>query len=188
MKILAFAGSLRRVSVNKKLVREALCVLAEHSLARAEFADLKDYPMPLYDGDREQNEGIPDAVAKLGARIAEADALIVATPEYNGSISSVLKNTIDWVSRLKPMPIAGKHLVLLSASPGGWGGVRGLWHSRVPLEALGAHVFPQMMSLPTAGSAFDAAGRLTGAPAQQLQNLLHAFAAHAGLRFELKAA
>jgi chromate reductase len=188
MKVLAFAGSLRRESANKKLAREALRVLVEHSLARAEFADLKDYPMPLYDGDREQNEGLPDEVVKLGARIADAEALIVATPEYNGSISSVLKNAIDWISRLKPMPIAGKHLLLLSASPGGWGGVRGLWHSRVPLEAVGAHVFPQMMSLPGAGSAFDEAGRLTGAPAQQLQTLLHAFASHTAVRFELKAA
>lgn len=188
MKVLAFAGSLRRDSANKKLAREALRALVEHSLARAEFIDLRDYPMPLYDGDREQSEGLPDEAVRLGARIADADALIVATPEYNGSISSVLKNTLDWVSRLKPMPIAGRHLVLLSASPGGWGGVRGLWHSRVPFEALGAHVFPQMMSLPGAGSAFDEAGRLTGAPAQQLHALLHAFAAHAGLRFELKAA
>ena len=93
MKVLAFAGSLRRASANKKLAREALRVLVEHSLARAEFADLKDYPMPLYDGDREQSEGLPDEAVQLGAKIAEADALIVATPEYNGSISSVLKNT-----------------------------------------------------------------------------------------------
>ena len=119
MKVLVFAGSLRRDSVNKKLAREAARVLVEHSLARAEFVDLRDYPMPLYDGDREQNEGLPDEVVKLGARIAEADALIVATPEYNGSISSVLKSALDWISRIKPVPIAGKHLVLLSASPGG---------------------------------------------------------------------
>jgi NAD(P)H-dependent FMN reductase len=188
MKILAFAGSLRTHSANKKLAREAVRLLTEHSLARAEFADLRDYPMPVYDGDREQNEGLPDQVLKLSARLAEADALIVATPEYNGGISGVLKNALDWVSRVKPMPIAEKHLVLLSASPGGWGGVRGLWHSRVPLEALGAHVFPQMMSLPGAGSAFDELGRLTGAPVQQLQNLLRAFAGHAATRIELKAA
>jgi chromate reductase, NAD(P)H dehydrogenase (quinone) len=188
VKVLAFAGSLRTDSANKKLAREAVRLLTEHSLARAEFADLRDYPMPIYDGDREQNEGLPDEVIKLGGRIGEADALIVATPEYNGSISSVLKNALDWISRLKPMPVAGKHLVLLSASPGGWGGVRGLWHSRVPFEALGAHVFPQMMSLPGAGSVFDEAGRLTGAPAQQLQNLLRAFAGHAAARIELKAA
>jgi chromate reductase, NAD(P)H dehydrogenase (quinone) len=188
MKILAFAGSLRRDSANKKLAREALRVLAEHSPASVEFADLRDYPMPVYDGDREQNEGLPDEVIKLGTRIGGADALIVASPEYNGSISSVLKNAIDWISRLKPMPIGGKHLLLLSASPGGWGGVRGQWHSRVPLEAIGAHVFPQMMSLPSAGSAFDGAGRLTGAPAQQLQNLLRAFTGHVAARVELEAA
>jgi NAD(P)H-dependent FMN reductase len=92
MKVLSFAGSLRKESSNKKLAREAVPRLDSHALARAEFADLREYPMPIYDGDQEK-EGIPEAVIRLGAGIAEADALIVATPEYNGSISSVLKNT-----------------------------------------------------------------------------------------------
>jgi NAD(P)H-dependent FMN reductase len=187
MKVLSFAGSLRKESSNKKLAREAVRLLDSHALARAEFADLREYPMPIYDGDQEK-EGIPEAVIRLGAGIAEADALIVATPEYNGSISSVLKNTVDWLSRLKPMPLAGKHLLLLSASPGGWGGIRGLWHSRVPFEALGVHVFPQMMSLPGAGSVFDEDGRLSGDRVQQLQNLLTAFTGHAAARAELEAA
>jgi len=187
MKIVAFAGSLRKESSNKKLAREAVRQLTRQSLARAEFLDLKDYPMPLYDGDAEQANGLPDAVLKLAAKIAEADGLIVATPEYNGSISSVLKNTIDWVSRRKPMPFTGKHLLLLSASPGGFGGVRGLWHSRVPFEAVGVHVFPQMVALPHANTAFDELGYLNE-ERLQLQALLNAFAAHIGERAALQAA
>jgi chromate reductase, NAD(P)H dehydrogenase (quinone) len=187
MKVLAFAGSLRRDSHNQKLAREAVRLLLAQGEAAAEFVDLRDYPMPVYDGDRER-EGIPDSVATLGKRIAEADVIVIATPEYNGSISSVLKNAIDWLSRVKPVPLAGKHLLLLAASPGGWGGIRGLWHSRVPFEALGVHVYPQMMSLPNAGAAFDEQGRLGEASAQQLQTLLRAFIGHAGTRAGLRAA
>lgn len=188
MRFLSFAGSLRTESTNKKLAREAIRLLGAPSLASAEFVDLRDYPMPIYDGDQERNDGIPDAVRRLAAHIAEAGALIVSTPEYNGGISSVLKNTIDWLSRVKPAPLAGKHLLLLSASPGGWGGIRGLWHSRVPFEALGVHVFPEMMSLPNAGSAFDELGHLRSDRAQQLQNLVGAFAGHANARVTLRAA
>lgn len=187
MKVLAFAGSLRRDSTNKKFAREAVGLLVRHGQASAEFADLRDYPMPLYDGDIERS-GIPNSVLALANRVADADALVIATPEYNGSISSVLKNAIDWLSRVKPVPLAGKHVLLLAASPGGWGGIRGLWHSRVPFEALGAHVFPQMMSLPAAGSAFDERGRLTDASTQQLQTLLSAFIGHVGSRVGLRAA
>ena len=134
--------------------------------------------MVIYDGDVEQS-GAPVSVARLGARIEAAGALVVATPEYNGGISGVLKNTIDWLSRLKPMPLRGKHLLLLSASPGPWGGVRGLWHSRVPFEALGVHVFPQMMSVPAAHTAFDERDCLSGERAHQLEDLLRNFVSHA---------
>jgi chromate reductase, NAD(P)H dehydrogenase (quinone) len=187
MKVLAFAGSLRRDSTNKKFAREAVRLLVGPGQASAEFADLRDYAMPLYDGDIERG-GIPDSVLALGERIAETDALVIATPEYNGSISGVLKNAIDWLSRVKPVPLAGKHVLLLATSPGGWGGIRGLWHSRVPFEALGAHVFPQMMSLPAAGSAFDEQGRLADTSTQQLQTLLGAFIGHVGSRVGLRAA
>lgn len=188
MKVLLFAGSLRSDSSNKKFARDALRLIQTNPLIRAEYLDLRDYPMPIYDGDLERDEGIPSSISTLGAKVAAADGLIVATPEYNGGISSVLKNTIDWMSRLKPMPLAGKHLLLLSASPGALGGIRGLWHSRVPFEALGVHVFPQMMSVPSAGSAFDEAGQLIGDRAQQLRSLLIAFTGHVCARFELQAA
>ncbi len=178
MKVLSFAGSLRRDSRNKALAREVVRLLDESSAARAAYLDLRDYPMPVYDGDLEHAAGVPSTVMRLSGKVAEADALIIATPEYNGGISGVLKNAVDWVSRVKPVPVAGKHLLLLSASPGAWGGIRGLWHSRVPFETLGVHVFPQMMSLPAAGSAFDDAGHLDGDRARQLRNLLDAFTRH----------
>ena len=188
MQILSFAGSLRRESNNKKLAREATRLLTVHSLAHAEYLDLRDYPMPVYDGDLERDAGLPASVTSLAGKIAAVDALIVATPEYNGSISSVLKNAIDWLSRVRPMPLAGKHLLLMSASPGGWGGIRGLWHSRIPFEALGVHVFPDMLALSAATTAFDERGHLVAERAPQLQKLLTAFASHAAARLALRAA
>lgn len=178
MKIVCLAGSLRQDSSNKKLAREAARLIEALDLARAEYLDLADFPMVLYDGDVELS-GAPSSVAKLGARIAAASAMVVATPEYNGGITGALKNAVDWLSRLKPMPLRGKHLLLLSASPGNWGGVRGLWHTRVPFEALGVHVFPQMMSIAAAHTAFDAGGRITGEKAAQFGNLLRSFCDHA---------
>jgi NAD(P)H-dependent FMN reductase len=181
MTIFCFAGSLRQDSSNKKLARHTACLIEELGLTSAEYLDLADYPMVVYDGDVEQS-GAPASVAKLGAKIRAAAALAVATPEYNGGISGVLKNAIDWLSRVKPMPLGDKHLLLLSASPGPWGGVRGLWHSRVPFEALGVHVFPQMMSVPMAHTAFDERERMTGERAAQLENLLRAFVTHVTAR------
>ena len=144
--------------------------------------------MPLYDGDHEQTEGIPATVAALGRKIIGAHAIVISTPEYNGGMSSVLTNAVDWTSRLKPSPFADKHLLLLSASGGGWGGVRGLWHSRVPFEALSVHVFPQMMCLPHAHTAFDVHGHLKESSAHQLRKLLSAFAGHVVKRAALQAA
>lgn len=180
MRILSFAGALRADSLNKKLAGEALRLATEVG-ATGEFIDLKDFPMPLYDGDIEATSGLPAGVKALGAKIAAADGLIIATPEYNGSIPGVLKNVVDWLSRDKPMSLAGKHLLLLAASPGALGGVRGLWHTRVPFEALGMHVFPGMMGLPGAATAFDDNGRLKEEkPLAQLKALVEQYVKHVG--------
>lgn len=180
MKLLIFAGSLRADSCNKKFAREA-ARLAKEAGAEAEFLDLKDYPMPPYDGDIETGPGIPEATRKLGAKILAADALIISTPEYNGSIPGVLKNVVDWLSREKPMSLGGKHLLLLAASPGALGGVRSLWHTRQPFEVLGVHVFPTMQGLPNAYEAFDTQGRLKeDKPLQNLRKLIGQFLEHAG--------
>jgi len=181
MKIIAFAGALRAGSVSKLLVQEAVRLLgAQHNLS-ADYLDLKDHAFPIFDSDIEQTIGIPQSIAQLGAQIGRADALIIASPEYNGGISSVLKTLVDWLSRLKPNPLSGKFLLLLSASPSGSGGMTGLWHTRVPFEALGVHVFPHMVAVPRAETAFDAKGRLTDVKAaQKLETVLHAFVRHVG--------
>lgn len=179
MKLLIFAGSLRADSCNKKFAREAVR-LAKEAGHEAEFVDLKDYPMPVYDGDIEAASGIPKETSALAKKIQAADALVISSPEYNGSISSPLKNTVDWVSREKPASLTDKHLLLLAASPGALGGIRGLWHTRQPFEALGVHVFPNMMSLPNAYSAFNEQGQLSDEKtAARLKDLLTQFIAHA---------
>ncbi len=178
MKLLIFAGALRADSCNKKFAREALR-LAQALGAEGEFIDLKDYPMPVYDGDIETASGIPAGTAALGRKILAADALVISTPEYNGSIPGVLKNVIDWLSREKTVSLTGKHLLLLAASPGRMGGVRSLWHSRQPFEVLGVHVYPGMMGLSDAYNAFDAQGRLKDAKtAEQLKQTLAQFIQH----------
>jgi chromate reductase len=179
MKIVSFSGALRTGSVSKLLVREALRYLAAEYPLTPDYIDLKDFPFPVYDSDIEQSGGIPESIVRLGARIDEANALIIASPEYNGGISSVLKTLIDWLSRLKPMPLSEKFVLLLSASPSGSGGVSGLWHTRIPFEALGVHVYPYMVAVPRAQNAFNAEGRLIDEKAaQKLQEVLRSFVRH----------
>lgn len=178
MKVLVFAGSLRADSCNKKYAREALR-LAQEFGAEGEFIDLKDYPMPVYDGDLEAASGIPEGTARLGKKILAADALIISTPEYNGGIPGMLKNVIDWLSREKPVSLSNKHLLLLAASPGALGGVRSLWHSRQPFEVVGMHVYPGMVGLPNAYNAFNEQGRLTDDKTlKNLRNTIEQFVKH----------
>lgn len=179
MKILVFAGSLRQGSLNKKFAREAMRLLSSREVA-TEFVDLQPLAIPVYDGDLEEASGVPAGVQALSEKILAADALLISTPEYNGSIPGILKNTVDWLSRLKPVSLSGKHLLLLAASPGALGGIRSLWHSRQPFEVLGTHVFPEMMALPLAHQAFDEAGALKDAKVvERLGGLLERYVAHA---------
>jgi len=155
-KVLMIAMSLRKDSFNKKVIKNAYNILKEKNASlEFELLSLNDFPMPMYDGDIESNEGIPETVKILGQKISEAQAIIISTPEYNGSIPGTFKNVIDWVSRIKPMPWPGKHVLLLGASPGAFGAIRSLWHSRQPLEATGVFVFPESLPLPLADQAFD---------------------------------
>lgn len=178
MKILIFAGALRQGSCNKKFAHEAQKICLELGVD-SKFIDLKDYPMPVYDGDIEETSGIPETTKELSKEISAADALIISTPEYNASIPGILKNVIDWLSREKPVSLEGKHLLLLAASPGALGGIRALWHSRQPFEQLGVHVFPNMMGLPNAYNAFDDNGKLKDEKTtQKLKSTIESFIKH----------
>ena len=153
MKVLAFAASLRKGSLNKRLVTVVAGILRDAG-AEVDVADFRDFDMPLYDGDLQSASGLPPGALALQRRIEAASALVIANPEYNYSIAGPLKNAIDWVSRARPMPWRGRSVYLVSAGPGQIGGVRGLWQTRIPLEGCGALVFPDMFALPhDAGSA-----------------------------------
>src|SRR5687768_1129310 len=146
LKVLVFAASLRAESLNQKLA-----VLAARAAgaggATVDLASMRDFDVPSYDGDVETKDGIPTGGQELRRRLTDNDAFVIASPEYNGSMPGLLKNAIDWASRFRPQPFDGRHGLLLSASPSMAGGNRGLWSLRVPLEHLGARIFPDMFSL-----------------------------------------
>jgi NAD(P)H-dependent FMN reductase len=158
MNVLAFAASLRERSYNRKLIRVA-SDMARAAGADVDLADFREFDMPLYDADQNDELGLPPGALELKRRIERADAIMIAAPEYNYSISGVLKNAIDWVSRSRPMPWRGRSVYLMSASPSQMGGIRGLWATRVPLEGCGSVVFPDMFTLPNAADAFGYDGR-----------------------------
>lgn len=162
--VLAFAGSTREGSFNKKLVREAADI-ARQLGATVTIVDLKDYPIPFYDADLEATQAMPPNAKSLRSQMLASNAIIIATPEYNGSLSAVLKNTIDWLSRNdegKPSRDAfkGKKFAILSTSPGPTGGSRAAAHLRTIIENLGGEVVSKQVSIPNAGTAFNAKGLL----------------------------
>ncbi|MGE0617014.1 MAG: NADPH-dependent FMN reductase [Bacteriovoracia bacterium] len=175
MKTLAINVSLRKGSLNGKLLNQALPHAKGVGL-EVETLDLKDFALPAYDGDIEASTGLPSPVLQLVEKIKTATALIVATPEYNSSFPGHFKNTFDWISRARPMPWQGKRVLFLSASPGMIGGNRGLWALRVPFEACGSFVYPDMFSLSQAGDAFDSSGAFKEAKhGERLAQLVAAF-------------
>src|SRR5688572_19079402 len=157
MKVLALAGSLRAGSLNRKLLGVALETL--QGKADIDRLDLKEIAMPLYDGDLEASEGLPEVALRFKERIAAADALLIATPEYNNSVPGTLKNAIDWASRPPGNPFRGKVALLMGASPGQFGAVRGVLAVRQVLNALNAIVLPQTVQIARADQAFDEASQ-----------------------------
>lgn len=163
-KILAFAGSTREGSFNKKLVKIA-AEAARNADADVTLIDLRDYPMPLYDGDLEKAEGIPENGKKFMQLLIDHQGILIASPEYNSSISGVLKNAIDWASRPVPgmKPLAafdGKIACIMSASPGALGGLRGLFALRLMLSNIKVIVLPEQVAISKANEAFDDNGKL----------------------------
>ena len=168
-RILVFAGSARRDSLNKKLARAA-ARLAREAGAQATFVDLDDFPIPLYHGDLEAASGMPEHARRLRELFLAHDALLIASPENNSSMSALLKNTIDWLSRdlgdgkgaaSGLAPWRGKVAGLLAASPGAFGGVRALPHLRQVLSALGVTVLGMQVVVPKAHEALSGDDAIT---------------------------
>ena len=164
-RILAFGGSLRRDSYNQKLAAIAADGSREAGAAVTVIA-LRDFALPIFDEDLEAASGMPEAAKRLKAIFREHNGLIIASPEYNSSISAALKNAIDWVSRGESddepslSALVGKTAVVCSASPGGLGGLRGLVHLRAILGSIGMTVLPDQIAVGKSYEAFTPDGSL----------------------------
>jgi len=176
-RILVFGGSLRRDSFNQKLAAVA-AEGARQAGAEVTLIALRDYPLPIFDADLEESDGMPENARKLKALFREHDGILIASPEYNSSITAALKNAIDWVSRAETedepdlVALKGKCAALCSASPGALGGLRGLVHLRSILGNLGILLVPEQVAVSKAYDAFKEDGSLADErQAQRVRNV-----------------
>ena len=174
MRLLFFAGSIREGSFNRKLASLAHHIAAANGI-EAVLAELKDYPMPLYNGDLEAKEGPPEQSRAFKALLSEYQGVFIASPEYNSSVTPLLKNTLDWVTRVREKGETGLEVfrsrvfAISGASPGYYGTMRGLLHLRQILEiGMGATVIPQQIAVPRAMDAVEADGSLKDKAQQNL--------------------
>lgn len=170
--VLAFSGSTRKESYNQKLVNEA-SELAKSFGAKVSIIYLSDFPIPFYDADLEAKIGLPPNAKKLRDLMIASDAIIISTPEYNASISAVLKNCLDWASRNEvgePSREAflGKRFCLMSASLGAGGGIRALTHLRAIIEDIGGNVISKQFTLGAAHAYFAETGRDENSDLQEM--------------------
>lgn len=171
-KILAFAGSSRKHSFNKKLVAIA-AQGAREAGAEVDIIDLADYPAPLFDQDLEAEQGMPETVRHFKQLLIDHDGFLIASPEYNSAFSPLLKNMIDWASRKESADEApllaykGKCAAIMSTSPGALGGLRGLVFLRLLLSNIGVTVLPAQQAIAMAGKAFAEDGSLVDPQQQQ---------------------
>lgn len=175
-RILVFAGSIRSGAFSGQTADVAQKTLALQG-AEVTRISLADYPLPIMDQDLEKEQGVPENAQKLGAMIAAQDGLLIASPEYNASIPPLLKNTIDWVSRIRRdangntlAPFAGKVAGLCSSSDGNFAGIRGLYHLRAVLMNCQVEVITPQCSVARAGDAFDDQGNLKDERAQKMMD------------------
>jgi chromate reductase len=158
-RILAFSASARRESLNRKLLGVTVAAVRAAG-GEVSVIDLNDYVLPLYHGDLEDAEGLPQNAQKLIELIGSYQGLLIASPEYNSMITPLLKNTLDWCTRGDDSPFPNKVAAVVSASPGALGGIRSLRLAQQLLLHLGCHVVPAHVMLPHADKAFDATGQL----------------------------
>lgn len=161
-KILAFAGSLREHSLNRRVLKTAIKG-AEKAGAEVTSIDLRDYPMPFYNSDDHERGGFDENALRLQSLLVEHEGLLIASPEYNGSLPAALKNAIDWASRQsdryeRSRIFRGKVAAMISASPGSLGGVRSLSHLRGVLTSVGVVVLPQEVAVTFAEDKFAGGG------------------------------
>ena len=170
-KILAFAGSNRKLSWNRKVLEVAV-LGAREAGAEVTLVSLADYPMPIYDADWHEANGVPESMRRLRELMMQANGLLIASPEYNASITPLLKNTIDWLSQSVDgvsgnAPFTDKTGALLGASNGGFGTIRALPHVSTILANLGVLMLP-VVAVPRVSQVFDAAGTMTNEPTRNL--------------------
>ena len=162
-KLVAFAGSTRLESFNKKLVHIAVHA-AIAAGAEVTLVDLRELALPLYDGDVETADGLPEGAKRFKALLRESSGMLIASPEYNSSITAALKNAIDWATRPEAdneaplVAFRGKAAAIMSASPGALGGLRGLVTLRMLLGNIGVLVLPDQVTISSAHEAFDEEG------------------------------
>ena len=173
MKIFVYSASLREESINLKLSKLIATVAASQG-AEVDFARINEFDMPMYNLDDQQSSGIPAGAIALADRIASADGMILTSPEYNWLPPATIKNAVDWLSRIKPVPIDGKSILLSSASPSLVGGRTGLLSLRISFEALGTWVYPKIFTLAQAPAAFNDDGTLVN---EDLAKMLEAMVA-----------
>jgi chromate reductase, NAD(P)H dehydrogenase (quinone) len=166
IRYLVFSASLRGDSFNSDLAALAARSVRANG-GDVDLASMADFDCPSFNQDLEAGQGFPDPAKEFRRRLQACDGFVISSPEYNASMPAALKNSIDWVSRFNPQPFNERHALLLSASPSMAGGNRGLWALRMPLEHLGARVYPDMFSLAQAHLALDADGTIRDAQLQQ---------------------
>ncbi len=166
--LLAFAGSLREASINRRLL-ELEVRIAQGAGAEVNTIDLNEFDLPLYNQEIQDNEGFPAEAVAFKELLDEHDGFILAQPEYNYGTPGFIKNLFDWQSRFRPQPFRGLHAFLSSASPSLVGGNRGLWDTVQPMLLLGVHVYPNLFSLARANDAFNDDGTFAD---EQLQKRL----------------
>lgn len=181
IKLLFLAGSSRKESFNKKLAKIA-CALAQSEDVEATFIDLADFDMPLYNGDLEEASGLPENAKRLKKIFVEHDGFFIASPEYNSSLSPLLKNSLDWISRKENdqeqplIAFQGKVAAISASSPGGFGGLRGLVALRMMLGNIGIIMVPDQLAISSAHNYFNDKGELTDdKQIKALQNVTNSF-------------
>jgi NAD(P)H-dependent FMN reductase len=175
LRLLAFAASLRQGSINRRLITVAAGI-ARAGGADVDLAEFREFDMPLYNADLQAADGMPLGALEFKRRLEAVDGLLIASPEYNYSLPGTLKNAIDWLSRIRPVPLMGKSALLLATSNGPIGGIRGLWQLRIPLEGLGVFVHPAMFSMGRGDQVLDPSGSI-GDPAalERLETIVRGY-------------